>query len=290
VIYETTEYGYRVAPNQDFLRFGHRIRYNAQGLRNDEISLRPAAGVVRVLCVGDSVANGGAITDQGETISAQLEALLRAHWHNVEVLNGSAPGWAIGNELGWLRTQGTFGSDLVVLVISTHDLFQSLAPATTVDNHPSFPSARPVLALRELVARYLLPRLLSGVSTADPGAAGVEISEAQAARNRQDILAIKRLVEAQGGRLMVTFLEQAADNGNDPVTMGAKRQLFSLLSEQGIPMATVATAVENFGRDAMFRDQVHPNPNGDRIIAEAIAGRLLAVAGPQRPVEGSSGR
>jgi hypothetical protein len=278
VIYERTHYGYRVAPNQEIVRFGNRIHYNEQGLRNESLSNRPGAGVARILCVGDSVANGGAITDQQETIPAQLEEFLRVHWSNVEVLNGSAPGWAIGNELGWLHSNGIFNSNLVVLIISTHDLFQALAPASTVDNHPSFPSSQPLFAMQEILHRYLLPKIWPGGSAVDPGAAGVNISDELAQRNLENLLAIDQLVRGQDGRLVVAFLEQAGDSGRDALTMGAKRNLFAQLRERQIPVVTASTAVENFGRNALFRDQVHPNLNGNRLIAEAIAVRLLATA------------
>lgn len=273
VVYQQTAYGYRPSPNQDLRRFGNRVRYNAFGLRNEAIEAMPAAGVTRVLCVGDSVANGGAITDQDKTISYRLQEVLRPHFGPVEVLNASAPGWAIANELGWLRTFGTFGSRYVVLIISTHDLFQAVAPADTVDNHPAFPSARPLLALQNVVVQYLVPRLFPDSYT-DPGAAGVLASERQAALNRQDVLAIARQVAEQDGRLLVVFLEQAGDNGRDAMTLGAKRQLFALMAKENIPMATLASEVESIGRQAMFRDNVHPNLTGNQTIAEAIAREL----------------
>jgi lysophospholipase L1-like esterase len=273
VVYQQTAYGYRPNPDQDLRRFGNRVRYNAFGLRNEAIEVMPAAGVTRVLCVGDSVANGGAITDQDKTIGYRLQEVLRPRLGSVEVLNASAPGWAIANELGWLRTFGTFGSRYVVLIISTHDLFQALAPADTVDNHPAFPSARPLLALQNVVVQYLVPRFFPDHYT-DPGAVGVEASERQAKLNRQDILAIAHLVAEREGRLLVVFLEQAGDNGRDAMTLGTKRQFFALMAQERIPVATLTSEVETIGRQAMFRDDVHPNLTGNQTIAEAIAREL----------------
>lgn len=282
VIYEATDYGYRVAPNQDARRFGHGIHYNAQGLRNDAVAAMAPAGVLRVLCLGDSVTNGGAVTDQADTISYRLEALLRQRLGQAEVLNASAPGWAIANELGWLSTHGTLDSRFVALIISTHDLFQPLAPASVVDTHPSFPSRRPGLALEDLVRHYLLPFLMREGGAADPGAAGVAASEAQAQKNREDILAINGIVTQGKGRLVVVFLEQGLDRSGDKATLGAKRELFSLLSRHAIPVVTLGAEVESRGRDAMFRDDVHPNPAGNLVIAEALARQLTALSGPAR--------
>lgn len=279
VIYEATAYGYRVAPNQDARRFGHSVHYNALGLRNDAVTPTAPAGVMRVLCLGDSVTNGGAITDQVDTIPYRLEALLRLKHGRAEVLNASAPGWAISNELGWLSSYGTLDSQFVVLVISTHDLFQPLAASSVIDSHPSFPSRRPLLALEDMLRRYLLPRLMAEDSTADPGAAGVAASGLQARKNRDDILAIDGIVRQGKGRLMVAFLEQGRDNSGDTATLGAKRELFSLLDRHAIPVVTLGSEVESRGRDAMFRDDVHPNPAGNLAIAETIARGLGGLTG-----------
>jgi lysophospholipase L1-like esterase len=281
MLYEVTDYGYRVAPGQDFRRFDNRIKVNAQGLRNEALTPLPATGVTRILCLGDSVTNGGAITDQADTIPYRLEALLRPRLGAVEVLNASAPGWAIANERGWLSAMGSFGSRVVVLIISTHDLFQPLAPSSTVDSHPSFPASPPLLALQEVFGRYVLPRLFPGTKlaepVADPGAAGVEISDPQAQRNRDDIVSIARLVEEQQGRLMVVFLEQASDNDKDARTLAAKQALFALLDSRGIPAVTLRKELATYGRAALYRDDVHPNPLGNQVIADAMARGLATM-------------
>lgn len=270
IIYEPTDYGYRVAPDQDIRRFGHVIRYNDIGLRNGPITARPAPGATRVLCLGDSVTNGGAITDQSDTISSRLEDALRHGGGTFEVLNASAPGWAIANELGWLRGHGTLGSRYVVLVLSTHDLFQEMAPASTVGSHPSFPDSRPVLAIEELVQRYLLPRLIPGVASSDPGAGGVEASDAAAARNREDLAAIADIVAREQGRLLVIFLKQS-DEVQDQRTWGFKRQFRGLLARRGIPVATLDEELQDRGHAVLYRDGVHPNADGNRAIALLIA-------------------
>lgn len=290
VLYEATDYGYRVAPNQEIHRFGHSIRYNAMGLRNDTVPALPAPGVTRILCLGDSVTNGGAVTSQQDTITAKLEALLRRRMRQPEVLNASAPGWAIANEAGWLRTVGTLGSSYVVLIISTHDLFQDPAPSSTVDSHPSFPSTRPVLALQEVLNRYLLPRFAPSIVQQDPGAAGVAATSEAAARNRQLVTAIADKVENDGSRLVVVFLEQAGDNDGDLPTLAAKRRMFALLGERRVPVVTLGSEVERLGREAMFADEVHPTPAGNQVIAEEIDRKLrsLAADGPTSSPRGEA--
>lgn len=274
LIYVTTGYGYRVAPDQDFHRLGHHVRYNSFGLRNEEIAPMPAPGVLRILCVGDSVTNGGAIIDQEQTLGYELERLLKSRFGAVEVLNASAPGWAVANETGWLRENGAFGSQYVLLILSSHDLFQPLAPASIVDDYPEFPSRPPVLALQNIVHRYVLPRLFRQLHTRDPGAAGVVASDEEAERIRRDVQSLARSLGAQGARMVVVFLEQGEDLAAGAHTLGAKRSMFSMLRAEGVRVITLAEQVENLGREAIFRDNVHPSAAGNRIIAEAIGHHL----------------
>ncbi len=286
VIYEKTVYGYRVVPNQDLRRFGNRSSYNEQGLRSEPMRLSVAPGTLRVLCLGDSVTNGGAITDQAATIPYQLQASLRARFDSVEVLNASAPGWAIANELGWLRENGIFHSRFVVLIISTHDLFQEMAPSSIVGSHPSFPDKRPLLALQDAMQHYVLPQVFHvGEShdpgVADPGVADGAASDAQAALNRDEVLTIDKIVRQQGSRLLVLFLTQASDSDLDTRTLGAKRRLFAALAAQRVPALTLDAEIKRYGRNALYRDDVHPNPAGNRVIAAAIARDITGlVAAP----------
>src|SRR5262249_58482770 len=77
VLYERMTYGYRVRASQDIQRFGHRVFYNSYGLRSEPMTPSPAAGVTRILCLGDSITNGGTSTDQSETYPYLLERYLR---------------------------------------------------------------------------------------------------------------------------------------------------------------------------------------------------------------------
>jgi lysophospholipase L1-like esterase len=278
VIYEKTTYGYRAVPNQDLHRFGNRSFYNAQGLRSEPIGPGVAPGTLRVLCLGDSVINGGAITDQAATIPYQLQDLLRLHFKSVEVLNASAPGWAVANELGWLREHGILHSGLVLLTISSHDLFQQMAPSGIVGMHPSFPQSRPLLALQDAVQHYILPRLLPAAQSADPGAAGVHASAAQAAWNRDAILAIERIVRQQGGKLAVLLLEQRGAGVADTATAEAGRLLFAALADRGVSALTLDAEIGQIGRGALYRDDVHPNPVGNQVIAVAMVRKVLELA------------
>lgn len=273
IIYETTDYGYRVVPEQNIHRFGRHAFFNAEGMRSPPIAALPAASTVRVLFLGDSVTNGAIHIDQDDTYPNVAERLMRRRFPAIETLNASAPGWATGNELGWLRRHGSYGSRFVVLTISTHDLFQPDAPGSVVGQHPSFPARPPTLALQEFFVRYVQPFLSQRFEIADPGVGALRDPD-QPARSILNVLSIDDAVRASNAELVVVFLEERTDRGDDTLTKGAKRVFFASMASRAIPVLTFATRIERFGHESLFFDEVHPNVEGNRLIAEMAAAAL----------------
>src|SRR5690606_4773773 len=89
------QYEYMYAPKQEVIRFGNRIVTNSLSMRSKELS--PADSIV-VLLIGDSVVNGGSLTDQDSLASTLLEnSLSTALQQSVRVLNISAGSWGPDN-------------------------------------------------------------------------------------------------------------------------------------------------------------------------------------------------
>lgn len=285
LLYETTEYGYRVVPNQSIKRFGNRVFYNAYGLRSEPIESTPAEGVLRILCIGDSVTFGGTQTDQKDTYSSLLEDELHQRGLAAEVLNASAGGWAPENEEGWLRANGTFGARVVVFQLGTHDLFQHKAPSEIVGAHPQFPNHAPLLGLQELAFRYVLPRILGKIGISDPGV------QAEPTKTKQDVsrtlASLVRMIDqvrAAGAKPVVMLVEQP--EGLEPVddlARFAKSELLSLTARLGVPLIRPVERLVGKGGERLLRDDVHPNEKGNRVIAQLIASLLAEkVGGGQR--------
>ncbi|MEO8005634.1 MAG: SGNH/GDSL hydrolase family protein [Betaproteobacteria bacterium] len=276
ILYERTAYGYRVVPNQSMRRLGNRIFVNEFGMRSETVAALSPADTLRILCIGDSIANGGATTDQADTYPYQLEALLRAGGRKVQVLNASAAGWAIANEAGWLESQGTFGADLIIETIGSLDMFQELAAGATVDGHPSFPSRAPTLGMQDLFNHYLMPRIHSAM--ADPGAEMFDMPAETAQKNLALLLEMKRFTQAHGARFAVLLVEQPDGyESQDPRNAAAKQALFAMLEENAIPFAVSRESVQKNGGERLFRDGVHPTPDGYRILAQ-LAAAMVADA------------
>ncbi|QSJ18248.1 SGNH/GDSL hydrolase family protein [Nostoc sp. UHCC 0702] len=66
--------GYLLAPNQRTRRFGNRVEINEYSMRSASIAKTPTPSTLRVLLLGDSIANGGWWTDQANTISSLMMA------------------------------------------------------------------------------------------------------------------------------------------------------------------------------------------------------------------------
>ena len=274
VLYERTAYGYRVAPNQTLKRFGRAVAYNSQGLRSGPLSEALDSGELRVLCLGDSITNGGTLTDQADTYPYRLERELAG----ARVFNASAGGWALENELGWLRVNGTFGASVVVLEVATHDLFQPPAGSELVGRHPSFPERAPALALSELLLRYFLPWLGVGPSRIDPGQKGVEQSEADMERALAALEALVRESRALRAEPVVMFVEQPAVlERSDALILEAKRRMRELLDREGVFLVETAPNVERQGGSALFRDGLHPNADGNAVLAKSVAPAVRAA-------------
>jgi len=268
VLYERTTYGYRVLPNQSLKRFGRTVAYNSQGLRSGPLSGDPGAGEVRVLCLGDSITNGGTLTDQAETYPYRLAQEVSG----ARVLNASAAGWALENELGWLRVNGTFGASVVVLEIATHDLFQPPAASDLVGRHPSFPDRAPRFALGELLFRYLLPWIGIGLPRVDPGAAGLAQTEAAMERSLAALESLVRDSRARGAVPVVLFVEQPPPlEHQDALTREAKIRMRELLARERVTLVETAPLVQREGGPTLFRDGLHPNAAGNAVLAKAVA-------------------
>lgn len=102
------------------------VRTNALGMRGEPARPDKAAGVLRVLVVGDSFAFGFGV-EEADTFAARLGRLLAARLHrpagSVEVLNAGVPGWSTDDYFLYLRTRGyALDPDVVVVAVMENDV------------------------------------------------------------------------------------------------------------------------------------------------------------------------
>ena len=149
------DYEYIAQPGQDRRRFGNRILYNSHSMRCEELR----EGSLRILCLGDSILNGGTLTDHSCLATTLLSnRLSSALSQDVQVLNVSAGSWGPDNCLAYLQRHGDFGARAIVLVVSSHDVHDTMTFVPVVGRMKSYPSRQYPLAFMELVDRYLYPK------------------------------------------------------------------------------------------------------------------------------------
>lgn len=154
--------GHLFKPSQDVCRFGQRIQFNAYSMRSDDFPKEKAtSNELRILFIGDSVINGGSLTDQSQLATELIQQQLKSDLDRpIVVGNASAGGWNPTNQLAYVKAFGLFDADLVVLVLSGRYMPKDPTSRPKIGEDSRFPDHSPILALQELAFRYLPGYLL----------------------------------------------------------------------------------------------------------------------------------
>ena len=148
---------YIAQPNQERVRFGKHIKYNEYSMRSDSVK----KSSIKILGFGDSVINGGTLTDQDSLATTKLSKSLSTYYdEDVQVLNISAGSWGPDNCAAYLNKYGDFNARLILLVVSSHDAYDNMDFEKIVGVNPSFPDKQYMFAIVELMDRYVLPRFI----------------------------------------------------------------------------------------------------------------------------------
>ena len=276
--------GYLLAPNQHTRRFGNRIQINQYSMRGPEISPVRPENTLRVLLVGDSIANGGWWTDQNATISALLQRQLQVQqtqfanreFANVEVLNASANSWGPRNELAYLQRFGSFESQAIVLLINTDDLFAITPNSLQVGREPNYPNRKPPLALIEVFYRYWLkPKPIPELTALQQEGGDRVGANLEAIRKIQSIAAQSN---AEFLLVITPLLRELGNPGSRDYEKKARQRLTELTQKQQIPLIDflpIFNAASDYG--AFYRDPIHLSTSGDQQVMQRIAEKLEII-------------
>lgn len=269
---------YLFKPDQTCRRFGHRIHYNHYSMRADDFpEHKSQPNELRVLVVGDSVVNGGVLTDQSELATTLIQQSLADDLHRpVVVANVSAGSWGPPNELAYLKRFGLFDADVVVIVLSSHD-YADVPTFEPVVGTTGFPDRKPLLALTDGFYRYLLPRLGHAASP-DPA------PSATATAKPEDVAACLNalrdmidLARARGAKVLVAqHLERdesvaAPFPGHDAIARQVRAAGLT-----PIELGPAFRAAGDRG-ESPYRDAIHPTALGQRLIAQTLLPKILVL-------------
>jgi lysophospholipase L1-like esterase len=154
---EDPAFEYIAQPNQDKVRFGNRVVYNEYSMRSLPVQDEDKC---IVLGFGDSVINGGALTDQDSLATTIVENRIRQNTNSgFRFFNISAGSWGPDNCAAYLKKYGAFNAKLIILFVSSHDAYDNMTFEKTVGVNQSYPQEPYPLAMLELLDRYLKPRV-----------------------------------------------------------------------------------------------------------------------------------
>ncbi|MCD8266931.1 MAG: hypothetical protein LUC33_07245, partial [Prevotellaceae bacterium] len=256
LLVESDKYEYICAPAQDRHRFGQHIHYNSHSQRSEE----PDTQRTIVLGLGDSVINGGVMTDQQDLATEQ------ASDERTQILNISAGSWGPDNCAAYLRERGLFGARLMLLVVSSHDAHDNMDFQPVVGVSASFPDRQYRSAIVELWQRYLLPRITRKKDTADPDrqvAEGVGIHKAGKTFNT-GFDELKGMAD-EAGIDMVIYLHPDQKEMSERRFNEQEEEIIAWAKANGVELTSGLDAGESLGT---YRDGIHLNAEGQKILGE----------------------
>lgn len=263
--------GYLLAPNQRTRRFGNQIEINQYSMRSPPTTVTRSPSTLRVLLLGDSIANGGWWTDQEQTIAAMMTQMLQllavpgTAFNQVEVLNASASSWGPRNELAYLQRFGTFDAQAVVLLINTDDLFATAPTSLPVGRDHNYPSHKPPLALVEAALRYVLDKPVPKLQ-AEPGDHVGRNLEAI-----QQIQAITCQTNSQMLLVMTPLLREIGEPGPRDYEFQARQRLTDFTQTQQIAYLDFLSVFNSSEQPAtLYRDHIHLSSQGNYLVSLAI--------------------
>lgn len=276
--------GYLFQADQDLVRFTNRVHINGYHQRSEDVTVSDSCRVARVLFLGDSITWGGVLTDQSETYPELFEAGLASRCNQpVEALNASAGSWGIGNLRAYAERFGFFGSDLVVVQIGEGDLTQPTSDSSQVGQLCSLPRRPPTLALQEFAMCYA-PRIVDRIEPWIPlaSAKGKVISNKrggassyggdQFEKNMGHLNALVDSVRAVGKSLVVIYVptrSHVASVGKPPPPVYDRFR--RRIERHEIPLLDLQAQWKgNPAAEKYYRDRVHPNERGNKILAKSL--------------------
>ena len=268
---------YMFKPNQDVYRFGNRFIVNQYGMRTEPFAAKKEKDEFRIMVFGDSILNGGNLTDQADLATSLVrDGLTKVGYKNVVVGNISAGSWGPGNWLAYAKEYGFFDADIIVLVISSHDYADN--PTFQPLDKNTHPTANPVSALLEGVERYLPrypPHADTRNSVAETDRFAAERNEREVQRGLEDLGNFLVLAKEKARAVLVLQYLEKSEIENATTHPGHQR-IKAVCSQLGI----IPISLEPYFRRLIesganpYRDNIHPNEVGQRLISEAIMANM----------------
>ena len=266
---------YMFAPNQQCRRFGNKIQYNNLSMRCG-FDVHASDGQSRIYVVGDSVINGGVLTDQSDLATSMLQENLKSTSGNWQVCNVSAGSWGPGNYAAYFRKyhECVRSTDVLVVEVNSHDLWEddpSQKGGCDVGKDIALPDHKPWCALWDGFHRYFLPLMRQFCGKAQ-------------INTKVDVPKWQNDAENEGAKYNLSMLEEvfalpcsrkalliyrSRKEAEECVESVGERAFRECAEKNGIH---IIMPILNAETD--YRDKIHPTVSGQKKIADSIRGWL----------------
>ena len=259
---ESDKYEYCFAPNQDRFRFRKHIKYNSFSQRSEE----PKSGKKIILGCGDSVINGGSQTDQKDIATS-----IFTEETGLQMLNISAGSWGPDNCAAYLKENGLFNAEGIIVCLSSHDAYDNMEFEPVVGKSVAYPEKQYWSAWVELIDRYLVPRVCSifkssKVQEQDPDAAVNAGIQKQGDKFNPGWDELRLMAENAGIKFAVYLHAEKSE-----VIAGSYnnqgQEIIAWANERRVP---IYLGLENGEALDGLRDNVHLNELGQRRLANTF--------------------
>lgn len=255
---------YLFAPNQVCHRFGNLIIYNNVSMRCDyDVKDKDLKGG-GLMVIGDSVINGGALTDHSCLATTILGSRL-----GCKVANVSAGSWGPGNYAAYLQKFGSFGAEYLVVEMNSHDVWEddpTLSSGANVGVDLSLPDRKPWCATYELLCRYVWPRLSKAM-----GVGKVKVNKVDVARWNND-----NQNSAQYNLRQLDYIFTTPPKNKSLLIWRSRLETINNSESEGeriIRQWATSNHVEVISvraEEGDYRDGIHPNLEGQKKMASAL--------------------
>ena len=266
LLYQSSDkYEYISQPNQDRKRFGSRLLVNSFSQRSEE----PDSTKVKVLGLGDSVLFGGSWTDHDS-----LATTLFSKETGMQMLNISCHSWGPNNCAAYLKEQGGFGAQAMVLVCSSHDAVDQMTFSPVVGVLQGYPKEQYKLAICELFNRYLIPFFKDfTIIKRHTG------SNAEVIKNAKDQRETSKPLNIVSG---FDELKQIADSLEIPMYIYLHAERYEIENKQFSNMGqriilwadsakvSLINGIQEGENIEWYRDNIHFNDKGQRHLANVL--------------------
>ncbi len=259
---------YLQKPFGSYHRFGNAITINEWSMRSGPLTKsKQSPDERRVLLIGDSIVNGGALTDDKELASAILQQRLTdAMKRDVFVGNISAGSWGPENMLAYTRRFGWFDADVVAIVFNSEDYMDAPTYTPQVGVEDALPDHAPLLAIQEAVTRYLWPRIFP-----PPAKTQVPVKQENIDSSLNGLKMLIAEAKSAGVKRVIIALHPKQSEMNKPEVPG-HAALAATIRACGLePLELEASFKKQLETGPTpYRDDIHPNALGQRVLADAL--------------------